>query len=75
MSQGSILGTVLILLYINDTFNITTDAQFIPYADDMSLFFSGTDADSIVETKNRVFDLLESWAKLNAVTIIISQTK
>lgn len=31
---------------MNDIFNIATDAQFTAYADDMSVFFAGTDGDT-----------------------------
>ena len=40
--QGSILGPILFLLYINDIINSSSILHFILFADDTNLFYCGT---------------------------------
>lgn len=47
--QGSILGTLLFITYIKDIFNITMNATFITYADDTSIFTTGTIPSFIID--------------------------
>ena len=47
--RGSILGTLLFLLHINDLANVS-DVLFSPrFADDSSMFMSGKNPDELVE--------------------------
>lgn len=39
--QGSVLGPLLYLLYVNDIFNVTSRAKCVLYADDTALLLSG----------------------------------
>ena len=41
--QGSILGRLLFILYINDIVNVSKLAKYIMFANDTNLFFSNTD--------------------------------
>jgi hypothetical protein len=38
--QGSILGPILVLLYINDLANVSNKLKFILFADDTNVFYS-----------------------------------
>ena len=46
--QGSILGPLLCLLYINDLYNICSTSIPISYVDDTNLFYKGKDIDTQV---------------------------
>lgn len=46
--QGSILGPLLFNAYVNDIVNIPCDATFLLYADDTSLFVSGSNIEEIM---------------------------
>ncbi|MCZ6924573.1 MAG: reverse transcriptase domain-containing protein [Rickettsia endosymbiont of Ixodes persulcatus] len=63
--QGSILGPLLFDLYINDIVHIDDTVSYIIYADDTSLFFSGNDADQIIQKANQYLDTLNAWTILN----------
>lgn len=45
--QGSILGEILFLFYINDIIKLNTTCHFIIYADDCTVFFKGQELCSI----------------------------
>ena len=60
--QGSTLGPLLFILYINDVVNLQNQAgkcsiKFILYADDTSIFISGL---NLVEVQNSINILMES---------------
>lgn len=73
--QGSILGPLLFNLYINDIVSLSSDATFIIYADDTSLFFSGTKGDTLVANANVVLRKICVWANSNSLKINATKTK
>lgn len=74
--QGSILGPLLFLLYINDLPDILTDHKCVLYADDTTLLIEGNK--DINKFENDINDALRSvikWLKYNDLRINISKTK
>lgn len=72
--QGSILGPVLFLIYINDMERSVSNAHTIFYADDTTFLVSG---DSPIEALNRGSELLseaESWFTANRLALNRSKT-
>ena len=51
--QGSILGPLLFLLYINDICYSSDILKFILYADDMNIFHSCANIDELYDVVNR----------------------
>ena len=45
--QGSILGTKLVIIYVNDICNISSTLKFRLFADDTNICGSGDDIDDI----------------------------
>ena len=47
--QGSILGPLLFIIYVNDLCNVSEVLKFIMFADDTNVFFSNKEA-RVIET-------------------------
>ena len=74
MHQGSILGPLLFLLYVNDTPQ-TIECDLLLYADDSVLFFSHKDVDVINDQLNRDFNSLCDWFVDNKLSIHFGEDK
>ena len=72
--QGSRLGPLLFLLYMDD---ITSDIQsdILIFADDTSLFVSGSDPAETTAILNRDLQKIANWASKWKVTFNASKTK
>lgn len=72
--QGSILGPLLFLIYINDIHLIGLKGDLTLYADDTALFYSGNSIKSIMDQAQCDLDLLNSWLQSNLLTINTAKT-
>ena len=72
--QGSVLGPILFLIYINDISNIFTNLKTILFADDMTLYLVGPSAEQLITTANQELKLLHHWCVDNRLTINIDKT-
>ena len=50
--QGSIMGPLLFLLYVNDIANVSTSLLPILFADDTNVFLTGNNVDQMIEIMN-----------------------
>jgi hypothetical protein len=68
--QGSILGPLLFLIYINDL-SPTINAQSKPilFADDTNIIISHPETDCFQNRLNDVFASLNRWIKANKLTL------
>ena len=72
--QGSILGPLLFILYIND-FSRSSDLLFsILFADDATVIIEGMNYKDIINNLNLELKKVDSWLSANKLTINIKKT-
>ena len=74
MPQGSIIGLLLFLLYINDIVNLSALADFLMFADDIDLFISSHSLESLSVIADTVLAKLAKWFRLNKWALNVNKT-
>ena len=71
--QGSILGPLFFITYMNDIFHASKNLFNILYADDTSILLSGSDLQKLVHEMNTELELISEWLKANKLTLNIDK--
>ena len=74
MPQGSILGPILFLIYINDISNASNSHEFTIYADDTNMLLGDKDIHNLYSNLSTELNLLYNWIKVNRLKLNISKT-
>ena len=72
--QGSILGPLLFILYINDIINCSKYFIFILFADDTNLFYSCKNIFQLFDIANSELAKLSQWFRANKLSLNIKKT-
>lgn len=72
--QGSVLGPIFFLIYINDIVNVSTNLEFVIYADDTTLLVKDENLDSLHSNLISELNNIKLWVKANKLNINNSKT-
>ena len=72
--QGSILGPLLFLLYINDIYKSSNVLSFVLYADDTNILLTGPNVDNIISKMNSELPKVTAWLNTNKLCLNVNKT-
>ena len=72
--QGSILGPLLFLLYINDIAHVSDLLYMILFADDTNAFISGNNVNELIRIMNGELKKLMEWLYANKLSLNVAKT-
>ena len=73
VTQGSVLGLLLFLIYINHLPNISNKLIFLLFADDTNIYFESDDLLKVEKTVNEELKKLNLWLNINSPSLNISK--
>jgi len=73
--QGSILGPLLFIAFINDLPDVLSKSKVVLYADDTAIMYKSRSAPDIENILNRELAKVADWMDINKLTVNASKTK
>jgi len=72
--QGSVLGPLLFLIYVNDIANVLPNNNLRLFADDTNVFIKGNDINTLQVESKTALDKLYGWFTANQLSLNVSKT-
>ena len=72
--QGSVLGPLLFLLYVNDLPNASQRLKSILFADDTTLSMNGHNHENLIANVNTELDTIKDWTQANRLSLNLTKT-
>ena len=73
--QGSVLGPLFFILYVNDMIRAAEELALVLFADDTSIFVKGRSREELFAKVNRGLAQLSVWFRCNKLTLNLKKTE